>query len=42
MEEELRPENAWETTLESNPDAKAGLLRRFKTWTRGIIPKGLL
>jgi len=42
MEEEFKPENAWETTLESNPDDKAGVKKRVKSWTRKIVPKGIL
>lgn len=42
MEEEFRPENAWETTLNFNPDSKVKKSKRFKTWTRKIIPKGIL
>jgi phosphatidylserine/phosphatidylglycerophosphate/cardiolipin synthase-like enzyme len=42
MEVELRPENAWETTLSSNPDAHAGLGKRFKAWTRRVVPKRIL
>jgi phosphatidylserine/phosphatidylglycerophosphate/cardiolipin synthase-like enzyme len=42
MEVEFRPENAWETTLESNPDARAGLIKRFRAWTRRVVPKRIL
>lgn len=42
MEVEFRPENAWEATLDSNPDAQAGLLKRFKAWTRRVVPKRIL
>ena len=42
MEEALLPENAWETTLESNPDHHASRAKRFKAWTRGIVPKEIL
>ena len=42
MNEEFRKENAWETTLRFNPDAEAGCWKRFKTWTRRIIPKSIL
>ncbi len=42
MEEEFRPENAWETTLEFNPDAEVGTVKRVKTWTRKIIPEDIL
>ena len=42
MEEEFKPENSWETTYESNPDSNAGLKKRFKTWTRKVVPKEIL
>ncbi len=42
MEVDLRPENAWETTLTFNPDSEAGRLKRFKVWMRGVVPKSVL
>jgi len=42
MEEEFKPENSWETTLESNPDSKVSTVRRVKSWTRKILPKDIL
>ncbi len=42
MEIEFNPENSWETTLESNPDAMAGRAKQIKSWTRKIVPKGVL
>ena len=42
MEEEFKPENSWETTLASNPDEKAGTAKQIKSWTRKIVPKGVL
>ncbi len=42
MEVELRPENAWETTKGSNPDALAGSAKRLKSLSRGIVPKEIL
>ena len=42
MEGEFRPENAWETTLSANPDARAGPIKRFKAWTRRVVPKRIL
>ncbi len=42
MEEEFLPENAWETTLDFNPDAKVKTGKRFKSWTRKIVPKAIL
>jgi phosphatidylserine/phosphatidylglycerophosphate/cardiolipin synthase-like enzyme len=34
MEEEYKPENSWETTVDFNPDSQSGNLKRFKTWTK--------
>ncbi len=42
MNIEFNADNSWETTLESNPDAKVGKVKRIKTWTRKIIPKDIL
>ena len=42
MELEFRPENAWETTTSTNPDAQAGLFKRFKVWTKRVVPKRIL
>ena len=42
MEIEFQPENSWETTLTSNPDEAAGTAKRIKSWTRKIVPKGVL
>ena len=42
MEEEFRPENSWETTLDYNPDSEVNNIKRLKIWTRKIIPKGIL
>jgi phosphatidylserine/phosphatidylglycerophosphate/cardiolipin synthase-like enzyme len=42
MEQEFRPENSWETTLESNPDRRAGIVKRVKAWMRGVVPKEIL
>lgn len=42
INEEFKPENAWETTLEWNPDAYVSRYKRAKTWTRKVIPKGIL
>lgn len=41
MEEELKPENAWETTLKFNPDSFAGEKQK-KTWKGKILPKEIL
>ena len=42
MNAEFRPENSWETTLESNPDARAGMAKRLKVWMRWLVPKDIL
>jgi phosphatidylserine/phosphatidylglycerophosphate/cardiolipin synthase-like enzyme len=41
MEEEIKPENAWETTLKFNPDSFAGDKQK-KTWKGKILPKAIL
>lgn len=40
--EEFKPENSWKISLEFNPDATVKKGKRFKTWTRKILPKGIL
>ena len=42
MEEEFKPENSWETTVDFNPDSEVNNLKRVKTWTRKILPKEIL
>jgi phosphatidylserine/phosphatidylglycerophosphate/cardiolipin synthase-like enzyme len=42
MEEELKPENSWETTLTFNPDSKSTLIKNMKVKMMKIIPKGIL
>lgn len=42
MEEEFKPENSWETTLESNPDSNAGIKKQLKTLTKRVVPKEIL
>lgn len=42
MNVEFKPENAWYTTLDYNPDAEAGVKKEIKAWTRKIVPKGIL
>ena len=42
MEDEMRPENAWETTREFNPDREAPLRRRLDLiWAR-LVPRSVL
>jgi phosphatidylserine/phosphatidylglycerophosphate/cardiolipin synthase-like enzyme len=42
MEEEFKPENAWRTTLDSNPDDNVSMMKRAKTWTRKVVPHNIL
>jgi len=42
MAEDMKPENAWQTTLSFNPDKEAGTLKQFKAWLRGVVPKSIL
>jgi phosphatidylserine/phosphatidylglycerophosphate/cardiolipin synthase-like enzyme len=42
INEEFKPENSWETTLEFNPDAEVSNYKRLKTWTRKLLPKSIL
>jgi len=42
MEIEFRSENAWEITLDFNPDSEVSNYKRIKTWTRKVIPKEIL
>ncbi len=42
VEEELKPENAWETTVDFNPDKEVNKMKRIKTWTRKVLPKAIL
>lgn len=42
MQEEYKPENSWPTTLQHNPDAEAGKLKRVNTFTRRAMPKDIL
>jgi len=42
IEEEFKPENAWQTTLDYNPDKEVGVKKRLKSWTRKVVPKSVL
>ena len=42
METEFEEGNSWEITNEFNPDSKVSRKKRIKTWTRKILPKGIL
>ncbi|MED5463573.1 MAG: phospholipase D family protein [Myxococcota bacterium] len=40
--EELKPENAWRTTLHWDPDARASWYKRFMLLWFGVLPKSIL
>lgn len=42
METEFLPENSWEVTVDFNPDSLVSRAKRFKTWTRKVLPRGIL
>jgi cardiolipin synthase C len=42
MVEDIKPENAWHTTLLFNPDSVAKRLKRVKTSTMKVFPKNIL
>ena len=42
IEREMRSENSWRTTLESNPDRKAPFYRRVRLFFARIVPKSVL
>jgi phosphatidylserine/phosphatidylglycerophosphate/cardiolipin synthase-like enzyme len=42
MNEDMKSENAWNTTLFFNPDKEAGWRKEFKVWLRGVVPKSIL
>lgn len=42
IEEELKPENCWETTVNFNPDKVAGVKKNLKTKVMRVVPKGIL
>ena len=42
MEQEFEGPNAWRITTEFNPDHTVDLDKRLKTWTRKVVPKGVL
>lgn len=42
MDEDMKPENAWRTTIDFNPDKYAGKKKQFKAWLRGVVPKEVL
>ena len=42
MIQELLPENAWETTLDFNPDSEGGWKKRWKIFVRRIVPSSIL
>ncbi len=42
IEEEFKAENAWQIRGDFNPDGMVSKKKRIKTWTRKILPKGIL
>jgi len=42
MLEEMLPENAWQTTLEWNPDGEETILKRLGVKLRRVVPKSIL
>ena len=42
MKEELEAQNAWQVISGTNPDSKAGRWKRFKAWTKGVVPVSIL
>jgi len=42
MELEMSPDNAWETTLDWNPDNEVSLSKRLKVKSRIFVPKSIL
>ena len=42
MLEEMQSENAWQTTLEWNPDGEVSLLKRISVKLRRVVPKNIL
>lgn len=38
----FQPENSWETTAKFNPDQFASRGKQIKTWSRKVVPKGIL
>lgn len=39
---EFQPENSWAISVDFNPDDEVSTMKRLSTWTRKIIPKGIL
>jgi phosphatidylserine/phosphatidylglycerophosphate/cardiolipin synthase-like enzyme len=42
MEVDMRPENAWRTTVDFNPDGTVAFGKRFAVWWRRVVPKAVL
>ncbi len=42
FDDEFKLENAWETTLQWNPDSDVNLRKRTKTFMRKVVPKSVL
>ena len=42
MDDDARPENAWHTTADFNPDGGVSAGKRIKVWLRRLVPKAVL
>ncbi len=42
MDVDMRPENAWRTTHDFNPDAGVRFGKRFAVWWKRVVPKSVL
>lgn len=42
MLEEMKPENAWETTLDWNPDGEVSVIKQLRVKLRRVVPKNIL
>jgi putative cardiolipin synthase len=42
MDVDMRPENAWHTTADFNPDRGVSVGKRVRVWLRRVVPKAVL
>jgi phosphatidylserine/phosphatidylglycerophosphate/cardiolipin synthase-like enzyme len=42
MDVDMRPENAWHTTRDFNPDSGVPIGKRFNVWWKRVVPKSVL
>jgi phosphatidylserine/phosphatidylglycerophosphate/cardiolipin synthase-like enzyme len=42
IEQEFKPENSWETTINFNPDSEAGTKKRINAFIKKAVPKEIL